>query len=73
MLPPPAGQADQTGAAAGGGGRENAEESLQRGVTDEGAEPEGVAPGADIQVSVALTARRAWTTTESTTLCVAPC
>lgn len=45
-----AGQPKQAGAASGGGGGAEAEEGLQRGPADEGAEPEGAASCADVQV-----------------------
>lgn len=45
------GQPKQAGAASGRGGRKEAEEGVQRGSTDERAEPEGASACADIQVS----------------------
>lgn len=49
-----AGLPEQAGAAAGGGGGEEAEEGVEGGAADEGAEPEGAAACANIQVGVGL-------------------
>lgn len=50
------GQSEQAGAAAGGGGRAQAEEGVQGSAADEGPEPEGAAAGANVQVGSRLEA-----------------